>query len=905
MPEHILIAGYYGFGNIGDEAVLTSMLLDLRARMPKASFTVVSNNPPDTERVHKVHSLPVGSAHSILEAASISDLIVLGGGGLFSDYLGVALENIGKFDQPDQAFYLSFPLMAHLLGKPCMLYGVGLGPLEEARTREAVAGAISLSDLVTVRDQESMAIAESLAGDHSGEKGLLELTADPAFGLQPCPADEALSILGSIGLVPGSRTLGICLRPWLVAGGAHWEAEVARSIDGFLQRGDWSAVFLPFQIREGVPHENDLITAQRVRGLMRLANRTRILERRVAPEVLAGVMGQCDLILAMRMHALIFAINAGRKAIGLAYDPKVRSLMRRAQIEGWCLNPEDWNEEQVLESLIEGSLSSLPSSFDAFRSEMRLLAAKNADYAVNVSLKGPQRTTPRERLIGSAALQGFLQRGMVASLEDRLSTADSQLAKLLADRDRLEGELGDLRNTLGVRLLDVYWRLARRLFPEGGASRWAYREVNSFARNGLIRLGFKLERDPSTLLPRDAAELATLKGEGSRNGSGRFAPSPDPRVELLRFEQRVRQSGADRLFAFLSATQLIESEGQRSSQLALELARRGIPVVFCYWRWEASPWTNQEWIDKGILQLPMDIMVRFPEELFGAFAGLEKTVLFEFPHPSLFGALAVANARGWATVYDVVDDWEAFHAGGQAPWYETWMESHLTLGVDAVLAVNDVLASKIARVGRTGTDVLPNGCPARIGLIDEPRALRRGEVTVGYFGHLSDAWFDWDLVLKAARLRPSWVFYLIGYGQGKRRRRLPANVYALGKKPQSSLASFAANWDVGMVPFKPGPLARGSDPIKTYEFLAMGLPVVMTGCYPPRNGSPQGIHAEGVEEFLEGIEYAATHRKEGTQSRRDFAAESTWDRRTEALLELIAQGSQRIEEKRRLFTARK
>jgi glycosyltransferase involved in cell wall biosynthesis len=217
---------------------------------------------------------------------------------------------------------------------------------------------------------------------------------------------------------------------------------------------------------------------------------------------------------------------------------------------------------------------------------------------------------------------------------------------------------------------------------------------------------------------------------------------------------------------------------------------------------------------------------------------------------------------------------------------------------DAVLAINPNLASRIAAMGVPDTIVVPNGVRESIAIVREPRPLVRGEITVGYFGYLAGAWFDWDLLAGAARSRPAWRFYLIGYG-GPRDFKLPENIRLLGKQPQSELAAYAANWDVAIVPFKRERLAAGADPIKTYEYLAMGLPVVTTGVPPPVDGHGLVIEAMGVEGFVTAIERACGR---DMRAARTFVRHSTWAMRVDKILDAVGSGAQRIAEKRALFS---
>jgi hypothetical protein len=172
---------------------------------------------------------------------------------------------------------------------------------------------------------------------------------------------------------------------------------------------------------------------------------------------------------------------------------------------------------------------------------------------------------------------------------------------------------------------------------------------------------------------------------------------------------------------------------------------------------------------------------------------------------------------------------------------------------------------------------------------------------VGYFGYLAGAWFDWDLVARAARQRPEWRFYLIGYGGSPEGVSLPASVVLLGQKPRTELAAYAASWDVAVVPFKPGRLAASADPIKTYEYLAMGLPVVATGVPPPRGGEAFVRSVEGVEAFVRAIGHAAAADPGAAARRRAFAATCTWTERVRELLAAVEGEAPALVVKRTLF----
>ena len=302
------------------------------------------------------------------------------------------------------------------------------------------------------------------------------------------------------------------------------------------------------------------------------------------------------------------------------------------------------------------------------------------------------------------------------------------------------------------------------------------------------------------------------------------------------------------------------------TQLALQLAAQGYVVVFVYWRWTEQEWHRQDLLDRGIVQVPIDLMLEHFSRFLRKPVFRNRHFLICFPHAGFFEPIAMARAEGWTVAYDVMDDWMEFSRVGQAIWYDEAFEKHLLGTAEAVFAVNEPLARHLRSLGCEAPVVVPNGVSPAIAEVDEERPFEKGVVTVGYFGYLAGAWFDWDLVVGAARSRPDWRFHLIGYGGGPEGLVLPPNLLLLGKKPQKQLAGFARNWDVAIIPFKDERLAAGADPIKTYEYLAMGLPVVTTGVFPPPGAEHLVRRAADIGEFLALIEQGARARTEAGRS---------------------------------------
>ena len=110
--NHIFITGYYGFGNAGDEAILTSMLTHLRALQPDLRVTVTSAEPENTAARYDVKAILWTHAFGILEAIRGADMVIIGGGGLFQDYWGVDPNAFLSGNHSGISFYATSAILA-------------------------------------------------------------------------------------------------------------------------------------------------------------------------------------------------------------------------------------------------------------------------------------------------------------------------------------------------------------------------------------------------------------------------------------------------------------------------------------------------------------------------------------------------------------------------------------------------------------------------------------------------------------------------------------------------------------------------------------------------------------------------------------------------------------------------
>lgn len=389
-----------------------------------------------------------------------------------------------------------------------------------------------------------------------------------------------------------------------------------------------------------------------------------------------------------------------------------------------------------------------------------------------------------------------------------------------------------------------------RILPAG--SRRAY--VARGARRVLHGLHWRARRLLSRSQHSDASRLVTLIG--------------------------TLKPGRETVF-IVSGTRFDPSDGQRPSQLALAAAHRGAQVIFGEFCWKAEDQRVVE--DSGILVVGLPQLLRASQTVVAA-AGGPRVAILTFPYPPLLSLLAQLNGTGWETVYDVMDDWREFHSEGQAPWYDREFEAHLARSADAVVAVTPTLAEEIGSLADRDCGIVQNGFAPFADPPQERPQPGSDALIVGYFGHLTPAWFDWDLVRDLAEATPSWHYEIIGYG-GEPGIALPPNVRLLGKSARSDLATLAARWAVGIVPFRETKLAAAADPIKTYEYLALGLPTIVSGAALPV-GAPSTVYrAHSAQEFVDRIMEASRVTVAERKAAAAFAESCSWSARLQSMLD--------------------
>lgn len=305
--HRIILSGYYGFGNLGDEAILATLVQQLQDR---CELVVLSASPAETEAEFGVRAIGRTDMPAIWAALSGASLFLSGGGGLMQDVTGAL----------SVPYYAGLLKLAQWRGVPTMVFGQGIGPLNHLASRLMVRAAFSRAQAVTVRDQASFDLARSL-----GVKAdRLTLAADPVLCLAPAPAERIDAIASSIGLSPDLPKIAVAVRPWYTWFERQFKVFNTALTQLSMESGA-QLVLLPFQMPGDERITTELYDCLRYRPEGHVAPVAMLSAPLTAPEM-EGLIGRMDMVIGMRLHALIMAASSGVPSVGLVYDPKVEHL---------------------------------------------------------------------------------------------------------------------------------------------------------------------------------------------------------------------------------------------------------------------------------------------------------------------------------------------------------------------------------------------------------------------------------------------------------------------------------------------------------------------------------------------------------------------------------------------------
>jgi polysaccharide pyruvyl transferase CsaB len=344
------ITGSYGGLNLGDEAILQSMITQLRKEL-QVEITVFSRDAEDTKRRHQVERVvPVRklSRGEVIPEIEALDLLVLGGGGILYD--------------ADARTYLREVQIAREKRVPVFVYAIGAGPLTHAAAQAAVRDNLADAQVVTVREKSAHRVLEE-----SGLHRDIVVTADPALLLKPEPLPRG--VLKHEGLEGRRHLIGMSVRePGVAAPDLDeklYHSLIANAADFMVDRYDADVVFIPMERSVLDTQHSHAVIAKMLR-----AQRATVLKGEYSSGQILSWMGKLDFALGMRLHFLIFAAIMGTPFVALPYAGKVSGFLDALGVPAPPLNlvnagrliaylDESWDRRRSMRSTIAAKLPEL------------------------------------------------------------------------------------------------------------------------------------------------------------------------------------------------------------------------------------------------------------------------------------------------------------------------------------------------------------------------------------------------------------------------------------------------------------------------------------------------------------------------------------------------------------------
>lgn len=347
------------------------------------------------------------------------------------------------------------------------------------------------------------------------------------------------------------------------------------------------------------------------------------------------------------------------------------------------------------------------------------------------------------------------------------------------------------------------------------------------------------------------------------------------------FEAALATSVAEtgELWAIHSGAPLIATGGaQRPAAMARELART---ATVCHAN-AFEPRTVAGPLFRCRPDFLLDLVPRFRP--LGEGGGQRRVGIVSFPDRAGLSLARAWQESGWRLIYDCLDLWRAFQGVAcSLDW-----EEEIVGRADLVTVSARRLEEWVRWLGARRVAYLPNAAtPSRWSVPSAPPAdLRRGAITAIYVGYLAGEWFDWSLLRAVAEYGQArgWEINVIGEPPGD--RPTAPNLHYLGAKPYEEVGGYLHHSDVGLIPFVESLLTDCVSPLKVYDYLAAGLPVVSTPMSELRE-VPYCRLASGPAAFCAAVAEAAQERVDPAVVER-FCRDHTWPRRVAQLRQWVA-----------------
>ncbi len=358
----VMLAGYYGFNNSGDEALITAIIDSLRKENQALRILLVSKNPKAATEKYGVFSINRSDFLKIRKYMKLSRLFVYGGGSIIQDITSTQ----------SLIYYSTLLAFAKSLGLKIMLYANGIGPITKKRNIPLAKAALQLCDVITLREEESLAVLTKLGIE---EKEVI-LSCDATLSLLPASKEKIKAVCTKEKLDMGKKYFVLSFRYWKSMD-PGFVPKIAAVIDSISTSYGLTPLFVPMQ------YPDDATLCKEVMARLRVT--AEIIKNELPVHELLGIIGLAEFVIAMRLHTLVYAFSVGKPLIGLVYDPKIKAFMEYIK-QPYYTSIDSLDKDKVLQMAAEIMKEYAQIKKEISESAARLKEMSNKDAAIAMRL---------------------------------------------------------------------------------------------------------------------------------------------------------------------------------------------------------------------------------------------------------------------------------------------------------------------------------------------------------------------------------------------------------------------------------------------------------------------------------------------------------------------------------------
>jgi polysaccharide pyruvyl transferase CsaB len=382
---NILISGWYGNANLGDEAILYAIKESIRSEICNSNVCALTFNPSYTKKYQQidavdqlpsgirswVKSILKGTLFKTISAFMRCDVFILGGGGFLSDW------------QPEAPwFWLRQVLLAKIFGKKIMIYGIGAGPFIRNYGKWLTRNVLNICvNAITVRDDISKECLMQIGVNPSD----VSVTGDPVISLK-------LNAASKTRIVNKKIIIAICVAPFFYStrlwpGMEHKLDRYKTSISEFVIKLDpdkYDVKFIPMQENVDTPFVKSIFS--------KITYKLKVEKQ--PDDILQAIdmLSDAKIIIAMRCHAAILGAIQGIPIIGIVYHHKVAEFLKTLDILKYAEEIGDginWPDTDINSERLFNTVETIISNYSMVKCDMeaKLTEAKLREKENIIKLK--------------------------------------------------------------------------------------------------------------------------------------------------------------------------------------------------------------------------------------------------------------------------------------------------------------------------------------------------------------------------------------------------------------------------------------------------------------------------------------------------------------------------------------